>query len=205
MQIIAATNNKNKLQEIREILSHIGCEVFSLNDIGIHADIEETGNTFKENALIKAREICKMTGQISIADDSGLEVMALGGEPGVYSARYAGINGEGKDDANNKKLLEKMANVPADERQARFCSVIAIVFPDGREVTAKGYINGKIGFLERGNSGFGYDPLFIIEGMDKTMAELTLEEKNKISHRANALKKMKEKLEVLNLIRKDSI
>lgn len=201
MQIIAATNNKNKLQEIREILSQIGCEVFSLNDMGIHTDIEETGTTFKENALIKAREICKMTGQISIADDSGLEVNALNGEPGVYSARYAGIDGEEKDIANNKKLLEKMKNTPEDERQARFCSVIAIVFPDGREVTAKGYIKGKIGFEERGNGGFGYDPLFIIEGMDKTMAELTLEEKNKISHRANALKKMKEKLEVLNLIR----
>lgn len=201
MQIIAATNNKNKLQEIREILSHIGCEVFSLNDMGIHTDIEETGTTFKENALIKAREICKMTGQISIADDSGLEVNALNGEPGVYSARYAGIDGEEKDIANNKKLLEKMKNIPEDERQARFCSVIAIVFPDGREVTAKGYIDGKIGFEERGNGGFGYDPLFIIEAMDKTMAELTLEEKNKISHRANALKKMKEKLEVLNLIR----
>ena len=194
MKAIVATNNKYKLQEIREILSDIGWGVFSLNDLGIHIDIEETGTTFEENALIKAREICKITGEISIADDSGLEVMALKGEPGVYSARYAGIDGEDKDSANNKKLLKNMENIPMDKRQSRFCSAIAIVFPDGREIITKGYINGKIGFEEKGNNGFGYDPLFVIDGLDKTMAELIFEEKNKISHRANALKKMKEKL-----------
>ncbi len=194
--MIAATNNQHKLHEIREILSQTGFEIYSLDDMGIHIDVEETGTNFEENALIKATEICKMTGQISIADDSGLEVMALNGEPGVYSARYAGVDGDGKDSANNQKLLQNMKDVPKGNRQARFCSVIATVFPDGRELTARGYIYGKIGFKEKGNNGFGYDPLFIIDGMDKTMAELTVEEKNKISHKANALKKMKEKFDI---------
>lgn len=194
MEMIAATNNNHKLKEIREILSQIGCEIFSLNDVCIHIDIEETGATFEENALIKARQICKLTGQISIADDSGLEVKELDGKPGVFSARYAGVDGEEKDKANNKKLLDEMKDIPIEKRNARFCSVIAIVFPDGREITAKGYIKGIIGFEEKGDNGFGYDPLFIIDGLDKTMAELKIEEKNKISHRANALKKIKEKL-----------
>ena len=194
MKAIAATNNAHKLREIKRILSDIGWEVFSLKDLGIDIDVEETGTTFEENALIKAREICQMTHKVSIADDSGLEVKALLGEPGVYSARYAGVDGDDKDKANNKKLLREMENIAEGERQARFCSVIAIVFPDGREITAKGYINGKIGFIEVGDNGFGYDPLFIIDDMDKTMAELSFEEKNKISHRANALKEMKERI-----------
>ena len=194
MEMIAATNNNHKLEEIRQILGEVGYEVFSLKDIGLNIEIEETGATFKENALIKAREICKLTNQISIADDSGLEVEALGGKPGVHSARYAGIDGDGKDSANNKKLLEVMKDIPEGNRKARFCSVIAIVFPEGREITAKGYIKGNIGFHGVGENGFGYDPLFIIEGRDKTMAQLEAEEKNRISHRANALKKIKDKL-----------
>ena len=194
MEMIAATNNDHKLKEIREILSDIGCEIFSLKDMCINIDIEETGKTFEENALIKARQICILTNQICIADDSGLEVEALKGEPGVLSARYAGVFGDDKDDANNKKLLKEIADVPEGKRNARFCGVIAIVFPDGKEITAKGYIRGKIGFSERGHNGFGYDPLFIIEGKDKTMAELEAKEKNEISHRANALFKIKEKL-----------
>ena len=194
MEMIAATNNNHKLKELRQILGEIGCEIFSLADVSLNIEIDETGATFEENALIKAKEICKLTNQISIADDSGLEVEALDGKPGVHSARYAGVEGEGKDSANNKKLLEVMKDIPEAKRKARFCSVIAIVFPEGREITAKGYIKGNIGFHGVGNNGFGYDPLFIIEGKDKTMAQLEAEEKNKISHRANALKKIKEKL-----------
>ncbi len=190
MEMIAATNNSHKLEEIKEILSVLDWEIFSLADVGINIDIPETGKTFEENALIKAREICKLTGQISIADDSGLEVKALNGRPGVFSARYAGVDGEDKDSANNAKLLEELKDVPGDKRDARFCSVIAIVYPDGNEITARGYINGKIGYETKGNNGFGYDPIFIIDGLDKTMAELSMEEKNKISHRANALRKV---------------
>lgn len=199
MEIIAATNNKHKLEEIREILAEINHEVFSLADVGINIDIEETGKSFEENALIKAREICKLTGQISIADDSGLEVKALGGRPGVYSARYAEEDTKEKDrdKANNKKLLLEMADIADENREARFCSVIAMVFPDGKEITAKGYIKGKIGYVEKGPNGFGYDPIFIIAALDKTMAELKIEEKNKISHRAKALKKLKDKLSML--------
>lgn len=200
MEMIAATNNNYKLEEIRQILGEVGYEVFSLKDIGLNIEIEETGATFKENALIKAREICKLTNQISIADDSGLEVEVLGGKPGVHSARYAGIDGDGKDSANNKKLLEVMKDIPEGNRKARFCSVIAIVFPEGREITAKGYIKGNIGFHGVGENGFGYDPLFIIEGRDKTMAQLEAEEKNRISHRANALEKIKDKLLLEKLI-----
>jgi len=191
MEIIAATNNKHKLEEIKEILSEIDYEVYSLEDVGINIEVKETGSTFEENALIKAREICKLTGQISIADDSGLEVEILDGRPGVYSARYAGVNGENRDKANNIKLLEELKDVSEDKRNARFYSVIAIVFPDGQELTTRGYIKGKIGYEEKGDNGFGYDPIFIIDGLDKTMAEIGMEEKNKISHRANALKKMK--------------
>lgn len=194
MEMIAATNNSHKLKEIKDILRDIGCEFFSLEDVCLNIEIEETGKTFEENALIKARQICKLTNQICIADDSGLEVEALKGEPGVLSARYAGVSGDKKDDANNKKLLQVMADIPKGKRNARFCSVIAIVFPDGKEITAKGYIRGSIGYSEKGQNGFGYDPLFIIEGKDKTMAELEAEEKNMISHRANALFKIKEKL-----------
>lgn len=191
MEVVAATNNKHKLEEIKAIMKEVGYEVLSLADVGIEADIEENGSTFKENALIKAREINKLTGRASIADDSGLEVFALNGEPGVYSARYAGAEGDGKDDANNKKLLENMKNLPNDKRQARFVSSIALVFSDGKEIVTEGYIYGKIGFEEKGQNGFGYDPLFKIQGLDKTMAELTSTEKNKISHRANALKELK--------------
>lgn len=190
MEMIAATNNSHKLEEIKEILTVLDWEIFSLADVGINIDIPETGKTFEENALIKAREICKLTGQVSIADDSGLEVKALKGRPGVFSARYAGVDGEDKDSANNAKLLEELKDVPWDKRDARFCSVIAIVYPDGNEITARGYINGRIGYEAKGNNGFGYDPIFIIDGLDKTMAELSMEEKNKISHRANALRKV---------------
>ncbi|WP_372995424.1 XTP/dITP diphosphatase [Lutispora sp.] len=194
MEVVAATNNQHKLEEIRAILKDIGYEVLSLDDVGIKIDIEENGTTFRENALIKAREIWRLTGKASIADDSGLEVFALNGEPGVYSARYAGVEGNEKDKANNKKLLQNMKDIPENKRQARFVSAIAFIFSDGKEIITEGYINGAIGHEEKGDNGFGYDPLFIIDGLDKTMAELTSEEKNKISHRANALEKLKKEL-----------
>lgn len=194
MEVIAATNNLHKLEEIREILGRLGYKVLSLDDIGIKTDIDENGSTFKENALIKAKEICKLTGRMSIADDSGLEVFALNGEPGVYSARYAGAEGDEKDEANNKKLIEKMKDIPENKRQARFVSSIALIFPDGKQIVTEGYINGIIGYEEKGENGFGYDPLFIIPELDKTMAQLSSFEKNKISHRANALEKLKRTL-----------
>lgn len=191
MEVVAATNNQHKLEEIRAILKDVGYEVLSLDQVGIKIDIEENGSTFKENALIKARAIWKLTGRPSIADDSGLEVFALRGEPGVYSARYAGVEGDKKDAANNKKLLDNMKSVPKNERQARFVSSIALVLSDEEEIVTEGYINGSIGFEGKGENGFGYDPLFIISGLDKTMAELTSTEKNEISHRANALEGLK--------------
>lgn len=194
MKMLAATNNKHKLEEIRDILKKINIEVISLNDAGIEIDVEETGDTFTENALIKAREISKHTDLPVIADDSGLEVFALNGEPGVRSARYSGTEGEEKDKNNNKKLLKNLENIPDEQRGARFCSVIAAVFSDGKEITAEGYVYGRIGYEERGRFGFGYDPLFIVDGYNMTMAEMEPGVKNKISHRANALESFAEKI-----------
>lgn len=195
MKMIAATNNKHKLEEIRDILKPIGIEVSSMADAGLDIEIEENGVTFTENALIKAREVCLITGQAAIADDSGLEVEALNGQPGVWSARYSGETGPDKDAKNNQKLIREMQNVPDDKRSARFCSVIAAVFPDGKEITAEGFIYGKIGYEEKGQYGFGYDPLFIIDGYGRRMAEIDANVKNKISHRANALKAFVKKLD----------
>ena len=190
-KIVMASNNSHKIKEIEAFLRAL-CpndkngdpfEILSLSDIGYTADIVEDGVTFEENALIKARTVAKL-GYIGIADDSGLCVDALNGEPGVYSARYAG----GHDDAdNNRKLLEKMKDIPKEQRSAHFVSVIACVFPDGREVVARGECPGTILFDYRGNGGFGYDPLFLYEPMDKTFAQMNAEEKNAISHRARAM------------------
>ena len=194
MKMIAATNNSHKLEEIRAILKVKGIEVRSLADAGLDIEIEENGNTFIENALIKAREVFRLTGEAAIADDSGLEVDALKGEPGVRSARYSGETGADKDKKNNEKLKEALKNVSEGKRGARFCSVIAAVFPKGKEITAEGYVYGKIGYEEKGEHGFGYDPLFIVDGCGRTMAELDSAEKNRISHRANALKEFVRKL-----------
>jgi len=194
MKMIAATNNSHKLEEIRNILKTKGIDVKSLKDAGLDIEIEETGDTFIENALIKAREVMRLTGEAAIADDSGLEVNALNGQPGVKSARYSGETGADMDRKNNEKLKGALKNVPDEKRGARFCSVIAAVFPDGKEITAEGFVYGKIGYTEKGEQGFGYDPLFIIDSCGKTMAELDLAEKNKISHRANALKEFVNKL-----------
>jgi XTP/dITP diphosphohydrolase len=188
-----ASNNRHKIKEIEVFLREL-CpndsegnpyEILSLSDIGFHDDIVEDGETFEENALIKARTVAKL-GYIGIADDSGLCVDALNGAPGVYSARYAG----GHDDAdNNRLILKNLKDVPAEKRSAHFVSVIACVFPDGREIVARGECLGTMLFDYRGNGGFGYDPLFLYEPMGKTFAEMNAEEKNSISHRARAMEK----------------
>lgn len=189
MKIAIATNNPNKLREIRAILGGFFDEALSLSDLGIDIDIEETGTTLSENALIKARTIRDLTGLPALADDSGLMVDALGGAPGVYSARYAG---EEHDDKKNNALLLK--NLEGKPRDAKFCSVIALCYPDGRELTAEGSVRGVILEEERGTGGFGYDPLFFSPELGKTFAEATPEQKNSVSHRSRALRAMLELL-----------
>lgn len=191
MKIALATNNRNKVKEMRAVLGGHFDEMLSLDDLGIAAEIEETGATLTENALIKARAVLKLTGLPSLADDSGLMVDALNGAPGVYSARYAGE--EHDDRKNNALLLRNMA--AADDRSAHFCSVIALCFPDGSELTAEGRVDGHILFAERGENGFGYDPLFYSDELGKSFAEASPEEKNSISHRGRALRNMLELLD----------
>lgn len=194
MKMLAATNNKHKLEEISAILKELDIEIITLQQAGIDIEVEETGDTFIDNALIKARAVAALTDMAVISDDSGLEVFSLNGEPGVRSARYSGAEGVQKDRKNNEKLLKELENVPFEERGARFCSVIAAVLADGTNITAEGYVYGKIGYEEKGFHGFGYDPLFIVDGYNKTMAELSPDEKNKISHRGNALQSFVTKL-----------
>lgn len=190
MKIAIATNNRKKLAEIRTVLGGFFEEMYSLDDLGISVEIEETGSTLTENALIKARTILGMTGLASLADDSGLMCDALDGAPGVYSARYAG---EGHDDkANNALLLENLAG---KDRSAHFCSVIALCLPDGREFTAEGRVDGVILDAERGEGGFGYDPLFFSPELGKTFAEASPDEKNSVSHRGRALRNMESVVE----------
>lgn len=191
-KIIIASNNAHKIEEIKDILKDFGFDLVSLREAGVNVDVEEDGKTFEENAYKKASEIARITGEISLADDSGLEVDALGGAPGIYSARFAGEHGN--DRRNNQKLLELMKEVPRAERSARFVSVISMVTPEGEEIAARGNVEGTIGYEEKGANGFGYDPLFIVPELSKTYAELTSEEKNSISHRSRALKLLKEKL-----------
>ena len=193
MKLVLASRNQKKIKELRSMLAeHFPeVEVLSLDDVGYSGDIEENGTTFEENAMTKAR-VAASFGYIGIADDSGITVDALNGAPGVYSARFAAMHNYagGHDDAdNNRKLLENMKDVPKEERGAHFVSVIACVFPDGRELVARGECPGTMLFDYRGNGGFGYDPLFLYEPMDKTFAEMNAEEKNAISHRARAMEK----------------
>jgi XTP/dITP diphosphohydrolase len=193
MKLRAATKNANKLKEIRDKISNIpGLEIISPARDEDLPDVLEDGATFEENALKKAREVCRVTGTAALADDSGLEVDALGGEPGVYSARYAGENVTDPD--RNSFLLEKMKDVPDDARNARFVCVIAVVFPDGREYAVRGTCEGSITREVRGGGGFGYDPVFLLPERGVTMAEIPLSEKNRISHRARALEKAAELL-----------
>lgn len=194
MEWVAATNNKHKLTEIQRILDGFGYQVLSLSEIGIAVDVEETGTTFAENALLKADAICKLIGKPTIADDSGLCVDALQGAPGVYSARYAGEHGD--DQANNVKLLKAMQDIPAEKRGAQFVSAVAVVWPNGKQEVFEGICAGVIGTEEKGSNGFGYDPLFYVG--EKTYAEMTDHEKDAISHRAKALQKLREYLEENN-------
>ena len=189
MKVILASRNEGKLREMRIILSKYGMDVVSRDDAGIPAfEVEETGTTFEENSYLKAKAIMEASGCPTIADDSGLVVDALGGEPGVYSARYAG---EGcTDDDNNELLLRRMESVPDGERSARFVSVITMLFPDGRKLVAKGTVEGRIDRCLDGEGGFGYDPLFIPDGYDRSFGVISSEIKNSISHRAKALSEL---------------
>lgn len=191
MKLAIATNNAHKLQEIRAILSGQFDELLSLKDLGIDVDVEETGTTLEENALLKARTIQAICHIPTLADDTGLMVDALGGAPGVYSARYAG---EEHNDASNRALLLK--NLQNEQnRNAHFATVIAIVYPNGDFITSKGRVEGEILCEERGNEGFGYDSLFYSYELKKTFAEASQEEKNSVSHRGRALRAMLEKLQ----------
>lgn len=193
LEFVVASSNAHKIEEIQEILKKHEIRLLSLADVGLKGlEIEETGETFAENAMIKAKEVMRLTGKIAIADDSGLVVDALDGAPGVYSARYSGAGAT--DDSNNKLLKQSLMDIPFCDRTARFVSVIALAFPDGREGSYRGIVEGRIGFNEMGSHGFGYDPLFIPENETRTFGEMTAEEKNKLSHRARALKTMSKKL-----------
>ena len=191
--IVISTGNAHKLEEIGAILKDLNYNIHSLKDVNLdNLEIEENGKTFEHNALIKARTVAKLTNMITIADDSGLEVDAIGKKPGIYSSRYAGENAT--DAQNREKLLKALKNTPASHRTGRFVCCIAVVFPDGKEFVVRGTCEGSIAFEEKGNNGFGYDSLFIVDNYNKTFAELPASIKNAISHRAKALELMKEEL-----------
>ena len=191
-KIIFATGNKDKLREIKEILSDCDVDIRSMKEAGINVDIVEDGKTFEDNALIKARAIAAHTDAIVLADDSGLEIDYLNKEPGVYSARYMGE--DTSYDIKNQALLDRLDGVPDEQRTARFVCAIAAAFPDGRVETVRGTMEGRIGYEEKGANGFGYDPIFFLPEYGCTSAELSMEEKNKISHRGKALQAIKEEL-----------
>jgi len=190
MKLIIASNNSHKIYEIKKILSGKFDSIISLREAGIRHETVEDGSTFMENARKKAMEIAEISGECALADDSGICVDALGGAPGIYSARFSGVHGNDED--NNRLLLEKILHAP--DRSAHYTCAMALVYPDGRVVEAEGYMYGEITENPRGTRGFGYDPLFVPHGESRTVAEMTDEEKNEISHRANALRLLLEKL-----------
>ena len=195
--VVIASNNKNKIREFKSILNIDNVEFKSMSDIGFTDEIVEDGNSFKENALIKARTISKKFNVIAISDDSGLEVMALGGAPGIYSARYAGGH---DDEDNNALLLKNLKGV--EDRRARYVCNICLYYPNDEYISVEEYCNGYIIDDRRGSGGFGYDPYFYVDEYKKTLAEVSLEDKNKISHRAKALRKLRDMLdEDFNIIR----
>ena len=191
-KIIFATKNQGKLKEIRSIMSDVNAEILSMEEAGINIDVIEDGKTFEENALKKATEIMKVCNEIVLADDSGLEVDYLDKAPGVYSARYMGE--DTPYSIKNAKIIELLSKAKGDERSARFVSVIAASFPNGETFTTRGTIEGLIDYEIKGKNGFGYDPIFLVPSLNKTTAQLTLEEKNEISHRGKSLKAMKDLL-----------
>lgn len=192
MDFILATNNMKKLGEMQRILSPLGINVVTAKMLGITIpDVEENGSTFEENAEIKASAACEATGMPAIADDSGICVDYLDGAPGIFSARFSG--GHGNDEANNDLLLEKLSGVPMEQRTAYYVCAICCIFPDGKKIIVRGECHGHIGFERDGNEGFGYDPLFIIQG--RAFGRYTAEEKDEISHRGKALRLLTKELE----------
>lgn len=191
-RIVFATGNAGKIKEINMIMQDTGMEVVSMKEAGITVDVEENGSTYEENALIKARAVAACTDAIVMADDSGLEIDYLNKEPGIYSARYLGEDTSYR--IKNANLIERLEGVADAQRTARFVCAIAAVLPDGKELTTRATIEGRIGYEEKGENGFGYDPIFFVPEFGKTTAELTEEEKNKVSHRGKALQLMKEEL-----------
>ena len=193
MKLIIASNNKHKIYEIKKILDAKFESIISMREAGIDHETVEDGATFMENAVKKAREMAEISGCAALADDSGISAHALGGEPGIYSARYSGMNGgHGDDLANNALLLKNLED--KQDKTAHYTCAMALAYPDGRLVTAEGYMYGSITPDARGERGFGYDPIFVPDGETRTVAELTDEEKNAISHRANALAELLKKL-----------
>ncbi len=191
-KLVVATKNEGKITEIKKVLQTMPFEVLSMGDIGIAVDVVEDGKTFEENSLKKAVEICSICKTIVIADDSGIEVDYLDGAPGIYSARFGGP--EAADEDRNEKLLYMLKDVPFEKRTARFVCAIAVAFPDGRSFAVRDNCEGFVDFKCKGHNGFGYDPLFYVREYDKTMAELSIDIKNKISHRAKALEKMADRI-----------
>ncbi len=194
--IVIATHNPGKVKEIKEIFSDLPYEILSLKEIGCTIEVVEDAPDFAGNSLKKATELSQALDRIVLADDSGLEVVALDGKPGVYSARFAGE--DATDMENNQKLLSMMADIPEGHRKAAFKCVLTLYYPGGYTIQSEGTCPGRIGFHLKGSGGFGYDPLFILDACDRTMAELTAEEKNSVSHRGMALKKLREMLSVVD-------
>ncbi len=193
MKLIFATGNAGKMKEIRMILADTGAEILSMKEAGIQTDIEENGNSFEENALIKAKAVAACTDGIVLADDSGLEIDYLGGEPGIYSARYMGEDTSYR--IKNANLIERLAGVADEQRTARFVCAIAAVLPDGESFVVRGVMEGRIGYEERGENGFGYDPIFFLPEYGMSSAEISPALKNELSHRGKALRAMRTELQ----------
>lgn len=191
-RLIFATGNQDKMREIREIMADLNVEILSMKEAGIQADIVEDGQSFEENAVIKAKEVCRICKEIVLADDSGLEIDALNKEPGIYSARYMGEDTSYR--VKNRNLIQRLEGVPDEQRTARFVCAIAAAFPDGRVEVVRETMEGRIGYEEKGENGFGYDPIFYLPEFGCYSAELPREKKNEISHRGKALRAMREKL-----------
>ena len=197
--MIFATGNQDKIKEIRAILGDIGEEILSMKEAGIDLDIVEDGTTFEENAVIKAKAVSKLTGQLALADDSGLEVDALNKEPGIYSARYMGV--DTPYEVKNRNIIERLEGVEGKDRSARFVCAIAAAFPDGEVITTRGTIEGVIAKEPAGTNGFGYDPIVYVPESGMTTGQMEPEAKNKISHRGKALMAMKEILKERQVIK----
>lgn len=187
-RVIVASGNQGKIREIREILAPLDLDVVSMKEAGIEVDVDETGMSFEENALLKARGIAMLTDDLVIADDSGLEIDYLNKEPGIYSARYLGR--DVSYDIKNQNLLDRLEGVPDEKRSARFVCAVAAILPNKKELVVRGVMEGRIGYEIRGEHGFGYDPIFYLPEYGMSSAEILPEEKNKISHRGKALQQM---------------